>query len=217
MSNLTQKQRHEIFTLMYEEIRSPQKWLEHDAHLSIAENLTEKLSNWIVSQEEQKSYSELIIEGNEAKKTCGQCGQLCVAYKEKFRKGWVTCLHAMQEHGEMTYKQLADVLVSAYDFNDKTANSMARSFCMARHWLVIEKTGKSIGRCPVYRITSYGREVVANTRMVFKFLWLPARKVEMDLSGLPVADSCFASEILPDDPNDLANKALHVEESLPAF
>jgi hypothetical protein len=171
-----------------------------------------------VEMANKKSFSELIIEGNEARKTCEECGQLCVAYREKFRKGWITCLHAMENHSaKVTYKQLADILVHNYDFGEKTANSMARSFIMSRHWKVIEKTANSIGRCPIYRITEYGREVVANTRMVFKFLWIPARDVEIDLGSLPAPDSCFANEILPDDPNDLANKALHVEQALPAF
>lgn len=165
-----------------------------------------------------RSFSELIIEGNEARKVCGNCGQLCVAYREKFRKGWVTCLHAMVEHNaKVTYKQLADILVHNYDFGEKTANSMARSFIMSRHWLVIEKTPESIGRCPVYRITDYGREVLANRKSLPEFLWIPARDVEIDLSQLPQPAWTFAVSILPDDPNDLANKALHVEQALPAF
>jgi hypothetical protein len=174
--------------------------------------------SFVESAEEQKSFSELIIEGNEARKTCEECGQLCVAYREKFRKGWITCLHAMENHSaRVTYKQLADILVHNYDFGEKTANSMARSFIMSRHWLVIEKTPDSVGRCPVYRITEYGREVLANRKSLPEFLWIPARDVEIDMSQLPEPPWTFAASILPDDPNDLANKALHVEEALPAF
>lgn len=167
---------------------------------------------------EQKSFSELIIEGNEARKTCQECGQLCVAYREKFRKGWVTCLHAMETHNaRVTYKQLADILVHNFGYGEKAANNLARTFTLMQHWNTIERTDDSIGRCPIYRITEYGREVLANRKSLPEFLWIPARDVEIDLSQLPEPAWTFAASIAPDDPNDLANKALHVQEALPAF
>ena len=183
-----------------------------------SDDLANWFAGWLETEIDVKSYSDLIIEGNEARKTCGNCGQLCVAYKEKFRKAWVTCLHAMENHNHaMTYKQLADVLVANYDFGEKASNNTARMFVMARHWNVIEKTGENIGRCPIYRITEYGREVLANRKSLPEFLWIPARDVEIDLSQLPEPSWTFAASILPDDPNDLANKALHVEQALAAF
>lgn len=192
-------------------------WDRTDISRGQAEDVIQIIAENLTAMSEEKSFSELIIEGNEAKKTCGQCGQLCVAYKEKFRKQWLTCLNALNAFGAMTYKQLADVLVSHYGYKDKAANGTARSFCLARHWLVIEKTNKSINRCPVYQITQRGREVLANRQSVAVFLWIPARGIEMDLSVLPQPTFTFATSILPDDPGELANKSLHVAEAAPAL
>lgn len=178
--------------------------------------LAEKIVKWYEGVT-APSYSELIIEGNEAKKTCGQCGQLCVAYKEKFRKGWLDCLQALKNNGGLTYKQLANILERDSGYKNKAANNLARTFTLMTHWQVIEKTPYRVGRCPIYAITDFGKEVLFNESSIPEFVWIPARNVAIDRNLLPQAPYTFACGIKPDDPDALADKAAHFAEAVSAL
>ncbi len=168
--------------------------------------------------EGQKSFSKIIIENNEAHKTCEKCGQLCVAYKEKFRRDWLFCLLALQDvlFGEGTYKEIADALHAHYGYGEKIANSVARSFMLSRHWGAIEKTDTRKARCPTYRITEKGKLIFQGVCSFPQYLWIPARHAEIDTMFLPKAPIIRAHELKKADNEneELSDKQKHVEESI---
>lgn len=165
-------------------------------------------------QEEQKSFSDLIIEGNDAHKRCLTCNQTYVIYKLKFRKNWILCLLAMAAHETpVTYKELADLLDMPY----ATANSIARTIMRVEHFGLIEATGERRNRCTVYRVTNYGRDFLAGVRAIPEFLWIPKMGLNVpqhELDSLPKPKLIMADDVMPDNPDEINDHGMHIENAV---
>lgn len=116
--------------------------------------------------EAQNSFTDLIMDGREAKKVCPTCGLTNVYYKLTLKRRYVDAMALLRIAGEgMTFKELA--LRSAR----KKPETYYRYFTEARHWGFIEPTGDVSDRAAVYRLTRKGMEFLHGHFGAPAYLW----------------------------------------------
>ena len=200
------------FMLMY--VREPEEDAKEHAAM-LTQNITKAMKELDESFSECKSFSELIIEGSRARKQCLTCGQWCVCYKRAFEHRWITAIRILRKEKITNFnsRELALMLV-AEGINPTLAYSLVGSFNYSRNWGLIRKTEQRRDYCDVYEIEKKMIDFDNGEVSLPRFLWIPTEKIEFDTGSLPHAEHVFKKDILPDDPDDLADEKRYIEDSV---
>lgn len=125
--------------------------------------LLDSISEWY---EAQNSFTDLIMDGQEARKVCPTCGLTNVYYKLTLKRRYVDAMGMMRISGKpMTFKELA-----AHSARRKP-ETYYRYFTEARHWGFIEPTGEVRDRAAEFRLTRKGMEFLHGHFGAPAYLW----------------------------------------------
>lgn len=160
--------------------------------------------------EAQNTFTDLIMEGQEARKVCPECGLTNVYYKLTLKRRYVDAMALLHIAGEpLTFKELA--LRSAR----KKPETYYRYFTEARHWGFIEPTGEIVDRAAQFRITPKGVGFLTGTFSAPAYLWKKRGTDEIldtPPDGVPVP-SISVREVNEEAADVINDRSHHMQEA----
>lgn len=132
-------------------------------------------------------------------------------FKTFLRKAWIKPLQYMNGLGmPMTTTQLFNYYAEIGDL--RTAKECTKHFSEARHFNLIEKTGEKIAGGDLYRLTSFGRNALANpdSTLVKKFVWTMKGEIKPTPDGKEEPEVVALSSIFY---KERRSKKKHVQDS----
>lgn len=160
--------------------------------------------------EQQNTFTDLIMEGQEARKVCPECGLTNVYYKLTMKRRYVDAMALLYIANEpLTFKELA--LRSAR----KKPETYYRYFTEARHWGFIEPTGEVVDRAAQFRITPKGIGFLTGTFSAPAYLWKKRGTDEIlkdPPDGVPVP-SIAVREVNEEAADVINDRSHHMQEA----
>ena len=161
-----------------------------------------------------KSYSQMVSDQNEwfedeeGRKVCPLCKQTCYWAKLTFKKRYVSAMKVLYDEDQaLTFKEIAE--------SSANNETYFRYFTEARHWGFLEGTGEIRIRAEAFRLTDLGRKfllgMVAADSFILKLKGSDQTKRDGD------ADPMFVDEIYEDNPDELCDAQLHMENAKAAI